>query len=106
MTSLIDVQRNCDTFFTHVVNIAQPEDVNVNLTDSPAVGWTNSTFKVFLSFTVCPPEKAQDTLIKLLIENSQLKAIVQIRSTLLATLCSDQILTGKRNIVIGYNAVC
>lgn len=92
MTSLIDVQRNCDTFFlTHVVNVAPPEDVNVNLTDSPAVGWTKNIFKVFLSFTVRPPKKAQDTLFKLLIENSQLKAIVRIRSALLPTLCSDQI---------------
>lgn len=73
------------------MNIAPPEDVNVNLTDSPAVGWTNNTFKVFLSFTVRPPQKAQDTLFKLLIENSHRKAIIRIRSALLATLCSDQI---------------
>lgn len=70
--------RGTVTHFTHVVNIAPPEDVNVNLTDSPAVGWTNNTFKVFLSFTVRPPKKAQDTLFKLLIENSHFKAIVRI----------------------------
>lgn len=55
------------------------------------VGWTKNIFKVFLSFTVRPPKKAQDTLFKLLIENSHFKAIVRIRSALLPTLCSDQI---------------